>query len=97
MIVVATLMVVGIILATVVVFGVIRSFGKDVEHLEKELHDPSARTVLYEVPAGRDPVDLMVAAKRAGYRGIEEHPGLLRIECPHTGDAEKVKQILDNA
>ena len=97
MIVVAVLMVAGIVGATLVVFGVIRSFGKDVQHLEEELHDPSVRTVLYEVPAGRDPVDLMVAAKRAGYRGIEEHPGLLRIECPRTGDPEKVKRLLDSA
>lgn len=97
MVVVAVLMVVGIVLATVVVLVVIRGFGQDVKRLEDELHDPAVRTVLYEVPAGRDPVDLMVAVKQAGYRGIEEHPGLLRIECPQSSDPEKVRRLLDSA
>ncbi|GAA4374840.1 hypothetical protein [Nocardioides caricicola] len=97
MIVVALLLAVGIVVATVVVLGIIRSVGQDVNKLEGELHGPAARTVLYPVPAGRDPVDLMVAARHAGYRSIEEHPGLLRIECPQAGDPEKVRALLDNA
>lgn len=97
MIVVAVLMVVGIVLATVAVLTVLRSFGQDVNRLEDELHEPGVRTLKYPVPPGRDPVDLMVAVKRAGYRGIEERPGLLLVECPHEDDAAKVRALLDSA
>ncbi|MCB0896401.1 MAG: hypothetical protein H6529_07690 [Nocardioides sp.] len=84
----------GILIATVFVVAILRSWGKDVEQTEAELHEPGARTVAFEVPPGRDPAELMAVLTHAGYRAIEEHPGRLLVACPQVDDPVKVRMLL---
>ena len=92
------LMIVGaIVIATVLVVGMLRGWGKDVERTEAALHEPEARTIDYDVPPGRDPAALMAALKHAGYVAIEENPGRLVVACPHDGDEAKVRDLLASA
>ena len=84
----------GIVAVTVIVVVAMRSWGKDVERTEAELHEPGTRTVAYDVPPGRDPAELMAALTHAGYRAVEEHPGRLLIACPQDDDPAKVKTLL---
>src|SRR4051794_4450209 len=97
MVVIALMVVVGIVAATVVVVVGLRSWGRDVARTESELHGPGARTMTYAVPAGQDPAVLMAALAGAGYRAVEETPERLLVGCPHDRDAAAVRQLLDHA
>ena len=57
----------GILIATVFVVAILRSWGKDVEQTEAELHEPGARTVAFEVPPGRDPAELMAVLRQLAH------------------------------
>ena len=87
----------GVLAVTLVPLMILRGFGRDLKVVEDDLHDPSVRTVSYAVPPGRDPAELMAVVARAGYRAIEEHPGLLLIACPGPDDPDKVRRLLDVA
>lgn len=89
------LMIVGaIVIVTVLVVGMLRGWGKDVERAEAAMHDPGTRTIDYDVPPGRDPAALLAALKHAGYTAIEENPGRLVVACPQDGDDLRVRDLL---
>jgi hypothetical protein len=97
MVVIAVIVVVGIVVATVFVVMFLRDWGKSVARTEAELHEPGARTISYAVPPGRDPVDLTTVLHRSGYQVVADGPGRLLIGCPREDDAEKVRRLLEQA
>jgi len=96
MVVIGFMVVVGIAVASVVVLGWLRSWGKGVARTESELHEPGARTMTYAVPAGQDPAVLMAALAGAGYRAVEETPERLLVGCPHERDDAAIRELLDH-
>jgi hypothetical protein len=97
MVVLLILVVGGILLVTGLTFAVLRAWGRGVEELEDELHQPDARTLTYAVPPGRDPAQLLTALSLAGYRAIEDGPSRLLVACPREDDPGKVQALLDRA
>ncbi len=96
--VVITLMVVGgILAATVAAFALLRGWGRDVSRTEAELHEPGAHAQAFAVPPGRDPAVLMAALHSAGFVAVEETPERLLVGCPHPGDTDRVRALVDHA
>jgi hypothetical protein len=97
MVVIALLVVGGIVAVTVAVFVLLRGWGLDVSRTEAELHESGAHAESFAVPPGRDPAVLMATLAGAGFVAVEETPDRLLVACPHTGDAARVRLLLDHA
>jgi len=96
MVVIALMVVGGILAATVAVFALLRTWGKDVSHTEAELHDPAAHAEVFAVPPGQDPAILMGVLRGAGYVVVEDTPDRLLVACPTPRDAERVRHLLEH-
>ena len=97
MVVIAVMVVVGIVAATVIVLVFLRRWGQSVAQTEAELHEPFMHSISYDVPPGRDPADLAVVLDRAGYKVVENGPGRLLIGCPNDSDEAFVRRLLEHA
>jgi len=97
MVVIALMVVGGIVVVTLVAFALLRGWGTDVSRTEAELHEPDAHAESFAVPPGRDPAVLMAALHQAGFVAVEETPERILVGCPHDGDAERVRVLVDQA
>ena len=68
MIAIAFLMFVGLLAVGVVGLVVARAATLDYERTKSRLHEAHAETLVYDVPHGRDAVDVMLALSRGGYK-----------------------------
>lgn len=97
MVVIAVMVIAGVVLATVWVTLLLRDWGRSVARTESELREPGTRTITYDVPVGRDPVDYATALHRSGYTVVSDGPGRLLIGCPRADDPERVRRLLEQA
>lgn len=97
MVVIALMVIGGIVVVTLGSFVLLRGWGMDVSRTEAELHEPDAHAESFAVPAGRDPAIVMAALHGAGFMAVEETPERLLVACPHAGDADRVRLLVDHA
>jgi hypothetical protein len=100
MIVVAFLMFVGLLAVGVVALVVVRAATLDYEKTKSRLHEARAETLVYDVPHGRDAIDVMLALSHGGFTAIEECAHGRRqvlVGCPHgrLEDRPRVRAVIE--
>jgi hypothetical protein len=66
---------------------------------EARLRQPGPNTVAYVVPNGQDAAVLVAALAHEGYAAVadpEHGVEMLHVECPHPGDRDHVRSILEH-
>ena len=99
MIAIGFVMFVGLLAVSFAALAVARSASLDYERTSDRLHESGAQTLVYDVPAGQDPVELTVALSRAGFTSVEDNAqGIchLLVECPHgrSEDRAEVRSVI---
>lgn len=87
----------AVLVLTVLVALVLRSWGREEARVEALLDSPETHAVSYVVPDGQDPAILMAALHRAGFEArahLEGGDEVLRIACEESEKAE-VRSIIE--
>jgi hypothetical protein len=91
-----------VVFLAVVVMGLVsaRSATLDHEKTRDRLHEPGAETLVYKVPNGQDPVELIVALAHAGFTSVEDIAGgtcQVLVDCPHgrLEDRSRVRAVIE--
>jgi hypothetical protein len=101
MIAIAVMMFVVFIAVVAGALAITRWATLDYEKTRVRLHEPSPDTLVYEVPRGRDPVELTSALAQAGFTAVEdivEGSRHVLVECPHERpeDRSLVRSIIED-
>ena len=72
MIPVALIIFTGGLMLTLMVLWLARSASLEEAHTHEQLLRPGAETLVYDVPPGQDPAEIMVALRLAGYHSVED-------------------------
>ena len=91
MIAIAVLMFAGLVALVVVALAIGRSATLDYQKTRARLREPGAQTLIYDVPHGRDPVEVTTALALAGFATVEDIEHGTRhvlIDCPHGRGAD---------
>jgi len=94
MIAIAFMMLVGFFGLVVAALAITRSVTLDYEKRRARLHQPGAETLVYDVPHGRDPVEVTTALALAGFatvEDIEEGTRRVLVDCPHGRGADRTR------
>jgi hypothetical protein len=100
MIAIAVMMFVGFLAVGVMALVIARSATLDYEKTQDRLHEPGAETLVFEVPNGQDPVELIVALGHAGFTSVEDVAGgtcQVLVDCPHgrLEDRSRVRAVIE--
>lgn len=100
MIAVGFMMFVGFLAVGVIALVIARSASLDYVKTRDRLHEPGAETLMYEVPNGRDPVELNVALAHAGFTSVEDiarSTCQVLVDCPHgrVEDRSRVRAVIE--
>jgi hypothetical protein len=100
MIAIAFMMFVGFLGLVVAALAISRSVTLDYEKRRARLHQPGAETLVYDVPHGRDPVQVTTALALAGFatvEDIEEGARRVLVDCPHGRgtDRTRVRAVIE--
>jgi hypothetical protein len=100
MIAIACMMLVGFLALVVVALAIARSATLDHEKTRARLHEPGAQTLVYDVPHGRDPVQVTTALALAGFatvQDIEQGTRHVLVDCPHGRgpDRTRIRAVIE--
>ena len=95
----ATVLIVGVVLlASVAIALLLRSWVFAESRIEARLHDPGTRTVAYAIPNGVDPALVMAALGAGGFASILDRVGdteCLIVECDG-GERARVRSVIED-
>ena len=97
MIAVAVILVVLIVVASIVIPLLLRSYGVEEARTEARLHDSHTRTLAVAIPNGMDPAVLRLALGEAGFASALDRVGddeCLLVECKES-DRARLRSIIE--
>jgi len=98
MLVATGVLLVLVLIGTVAVAMMLRSWGQTESRLETRLHDPQTHTVAYAVPNGVDPVVFKIALGHAGFTCVVDRVAdaeYLLVECTEA-QRPQVRDVLES-
>ena len=95
----ATVVMVGVVLlASVAIALLLRSWVFAESRMEGRLHDPGTPTVAYAIPNGVDPAVVMAALRADGFASVLDRIGdteCLIVECDR-GERTRVRSVIEH-
>ena len=84
------ILVLFVLVVSVAIPMLLRSWGADASRTEARLHDPRTHTVAFAIPNGIDPVVVKLALTNAGFTSVIDRVGdveCLLVECDESARA----------